>query len=620
MSEQKREGRVGRTEPNPKNRFDSPFVSDRYILIKNTKQFNLIRNFYAAIYRIAAAVDNKTFAAAVPPFFAAAAVPPFFAAAADSLWPCCCLQSPDEDFVIPSLAGWVESHRLNEKSRISSRVLSENHETDVDKISKILSKQYQSPDKVVEALKGCGVSVSNSLVEQTLRRFSNDLTPAFGFFTWAKTQTGYMHTPEMYNTMVDVLGKSKKFCLMWELVKEMDELNNGYVSLATMSTIMRRLVRGGRYDDAVEAFRGMKKYGVEKDTRALSVLMDTLVKGNSVEHAYKVFLEFKDCIPLSSQIFNILIHGWCKTRKVDDAQKAMKEMFQQGFSPDVVSYTCFIEHYCREKDFRKVDDTLKEMQEKGCKPSVITYTIVMHALGKAKQINEALKVYEKMKSDDCLPDTSFYSSLIFILSKAGRVKDANEIFEDMKKQGVVPNVLTYNTMISSACARSEEENALKLLQKMEEDLCKPDCETYAPLLKMCCRKKRMKVLNFLLTHMFKNDVSMDAGTYASLVRGLIESGKLELACSFFEEMVSKGIVPHHNTYKMLEEKLEKKSRSGIAANILQKKYALLRDIDKSLQEIQRENEQRCEQEIEDLMWEIRARNITPNTSLMAYDL
>lgn len=59
-------------------------------------------------------------------------------------------------------------------------------------------------------------------------------------------------------------------------------------------------------------------------------------------------------------------------------------------------------------------------------------------------------------------------------------------------------------------------------------------------------------------------------------------------------------------------------RSGIAANILQKKYALLRDIDKSLQEIQRQNEQRCEQEIEDLMREIRARNITPNTSLIRF--
>ncbi|GKV23255.1 hypothetical protein SLEP1_g33006 [Rubroshorea leprosula] len=35
-------------------------------------------------------------------------------------------------------------------------------------------------------------------------------------------------------------------------------------------------------------------------------------------------------------------------------------------------------------------------------------------------------------------------------------------------------------------------------------------------------------------------------------------------------------------------------------NILQKKYALIRDLDKSLQEIVRQNEQHCEQEIEDI--------------------
>ena len=81
--------------------------------------------------------------------------------------------------------------------------------------------------------------------------------------------------------------------------------------------------------------------------------------------------------------------------------------------------------------------------------------------------------------------------------------------------------------------------------------------TYAPLLKMCCQKRRMKVLDFLLIHMFRNDVSIDAGTYALLVRGLCMSGKLELACSFFEEMVSKGMVPMNATYKMLVEKLNK---------------------------------------------------------------
>lgn len=53
-------------------------------------------------------------------------------------------------------------------------------------------------------------------------------------------------------------------------------------------------------------------------------------------------------------------------------------------------------------------------------------------------------------------------------------------------------------------------------------------------------------------------------------------------------------------------------------NILQKKYALMRDLDKSLQEIVRQNEQRCEQEVEDIKRGVRAGNITPDTSLIRF--
>ncbi|XP_019413867.1 PREDICTED: PHD finger protein ING1 isoform X2 [Lupinus angustifolius] len=52
--------------------------------------------------------------------------------------------------------------------------------------------------------------------------------------------------------------------------------------------------------------------------------------------------------------------------------------------------------------------------------------------------------------------------------------------------------------------------------------------------------------------------------------------------------------------------------------ILQKKYALLRDLDKSLQDVQRQNEQRCEQEIEDIRRGIRSGNITPDTSVIRF--
>ncbi|CAI0383234.1 unnamed protein product [Linum tenue] len=53
-------------------------------------------------------------------------------------------------------------------------------------------------------------------------------------------------------------------------------------------------------------------------------------------------------------------------------------------------------------------------------------------------------------------------------------------------------------------------------------------------------------------------------------------------------------------------------------NILQKKYALLRDLDKSLQGIQHQNEQRCEQEIEEIKCRIKTANTLPDASVIKF--
>jgi hypothetical protein len=72
----------------------------------------------------------------------------------------------DDDFVIPSLAHWVENHQHNAHGKVVKPTLSE---TDVDKISKILKNRYPSPDDVVQALNGSGFIASTSLVEQLLK-------------------------------------------------------------------------------------------------------------------------------------------------------------------------------------------------------------------------------------------------------------------------------------------------------------------------------------------------------------------------------------------------------------------------------------------------------------------
>ncbi|KAM7278815.1 hypothetical protein ACFE04_005949 [Oxalis oulophora] len=474
----------------------------------------------------------------------------------------------NEDFVIPSLANWVVNNQTKDVQPFIIHKEENVHVTAIDKITEILKKRYDSWRDVVHALNGHPLTPSNTLISELLLRFGNVWVPAFGVFTWAKNQTGYVHTLELYNKMVDILGKYKKFDLMWGLVNEMNKVDEGLVTLDTMTIVMRRLAKACRYDDAIDSFKGIEQFNVRKSTEALKILIDALVKGDSVEHAYRVFVEFKDSIPAGISEFNILIHGYCRARKFDDARKIFYLMETCGLRPDVVSYTCFIEAYSRERDFRKVDAIFDEMKEMSCKPNVISYTIVMNALGKAQQINEALGVYEKMKSNGCVPDTPFVSALVFLLSKSGRLKDATEIFEDIENQGLKPDVLLYNTMISSFCAHWQEEKALTLLKKMVEvDLCKPDLGTYGPILKLCCRNKRIKLLHFVLNHMYKNSVPVDLEVYTMLVRGLYRNDKIELACSFFEAIVAEGMVPKDNTYKMLVEGLETKGMSTMKERI-----------------------------------------------------
>lgn len=458
----------------------------------------------------------------------------------------------DDDFVLPSISYWIENHKLHSK-KPDLEIL----ESDVDTIGKILKCQFESPDAVVEVLNGFQVEVTESLIEQILRRFCFDWKQALGSFKWAKSQKGFYCSPRLYDLMVDTMGKARKFNIMWDIVEEMKQLD-GYITMNTMSKVMRRLTKAGKHDDAIKVFRGLERFGLHQDVFGMNLLVDALIKDRGVEYAENVYHEFKHDVLPDHHTFNILIHGWCKFRKPDKAKAYVEEMQIHGFNPDVVTYTSFIEMYCEEKDFRKVDTTLNDMQQKGLCPTVVTYTIMIKAFGKAKETNRAFDVYEQMKQKGCVPDNSFYSTLILNLSKMGRLKDAQEVFADMEKQGVTPDIVTYNSMIAVTAQHSKEEDALLLLKKMEDCELKPNLVTYVPLLRMCCNLKRMKVLSFLLNHMFKNNISLDLGTYALLVNRLSANGRIEKACSLFEESVDRGFLPTNTMYAKLVDLLQKK--------------------------------------------------------------
>lgn len=414
-----------------------------------------------------------------------------------------------------------------------------------------------------------GIHLSHNLIDKLLHRFKDDWKSAFGIFKWASSRSGFRHSPETYDMMVDILGKMKQWGKVRDLLEEMKRGN--LVTFNTIARVMRRFAGAGLWEGAVRVFDDIETLGLEKNTESMNVLLDTLCKEENVEQARAIFLELKQHISPNAHTFNIFIHGWCKVRRVDEAHWTIQEMKGHGCRPSVISYSTIIQCYCREQNFCRVYELLDEMQAQDCSPNVITFTGIIFALAKAEKFEEALQMAERMRYVGCRPDTLFYNSLIYTLGKAGRVHDAIYIFKvEMPSVGIIPDISTYNSLISIYCDHAQESGAFNILKEMEvSGLCKPNVQTYHPLIKSCFKTGNIdSYLNDILDNMVnKHHLGLDISTYTLLIHGLCRANKCEWAYSMFEEMVKKDIMPRYRTCRLLLDEVKLKNMYEAAEKI-----------------------------------------------------
>ncbi|KAL0408521.1 UNVERIFIED_CONTAM: Pentatricopeptide repeat-containing protein, mitochondrial [Sesamum radiatum] len=137
------------------------------------------------------------------------------------------------------------------------------HDADVV-IPKVLAAKNE--DEVFQYLvhdPGCNtIQITHSLVTRLLHRFQDDWKSALGVFRWVETCPAYKPSPELYDKLVDILGKMKQWEQMRALLEEMRE--NHLVSLNTIAKVMRRFSGAGDWRDAVKTFDELENFGLVK--------------------------------------------------------------------------------------------------------------------------------------------------------------------------------------------------------------------------------------------------------------------------------------------------------------------------------------------------------------------
>ncbi|KAL6522061.1 hypothetical protein OROMI_031938 [Orobanche minor] len=462
--------------------------------------------------------------------------------------------SPLESYSVP---GNVSAHQSGKPIDSETK-----HDADIV-IAKVITAKDES--EIFQSLvrdSGCNtIQITNSLLSRLLNRFQDDWKSALGVFRWMETHSGYKPSPELYDKLVDILGKMKQMEKMKALVEEMRKYH--FVSINTISKMMRRFAGSGNWKDAVETFNELESLGLERNTESMNVLLDTLCKEKKVEQARDIFVQLKSHIPPNANTFNIFIHGWCKMNRVEEAHWTIQEMKGHGFRPCVISYSIIIQFYCYRSKFYNAYEVLDEMQEQGCCPNVVTFTTIMHSLTKSGDLKGALQIAERMRLVGCRPDTQFYNALIHTLGVAGLVDEGLHVFTlEMPRNKINPNTSTYNTMIAMFCHDRQEQRALQFLRNLENSpYCKPDVQSFYPLLKLYFRggKTDNCLVNLLDDMVKKHHLCLDLATFTLLIHGLCRANKCEWAYRLFREMIGQNIRPRYLTCSLLLQEIKQKN-------------------------------------------------------------
>ncbi|XP_027367135.1 putative pentatricopeptide repeat-containing protein At1g02420 [Abrus precatorius] len=460
-------------------------------------------------------------------------------------------------------------HRVALSTPILYRLLSSNSKDDVQKVYGII-RSTSTPEQLMQSLKSSAVFLSNDLIDQVLKRvrFSHgNPSQTLVFFRYTGRRKGFYHTAFSLDTMLYILGRSRMFSHVWDLLIEARRKDQSLITPRTVMIVLGRIAKVCSVRQTVESFRRFKKLVPDFDINCFNALLRTLCQEKSMTDARNVYHSLKHDFRPNLQTFNILLSGW---KTPEDAEGFFKEMREMGVTPDVVTYNSLVDVYCKGRDMDKAYKVLDEMRDRDLSPDVITYTSIIGGLGLIGQPDKARDVLKEMKEYGCYPDVAAYNATIRNFCIAKRLGDAYSLVHEMQNKGLSPNATTYNLFFRVYFWSNDLQSSWSLYERMMVEGCLPNTQSCMFLIRLFRRQEKVEMALQLWGDMV--DKGFGSFTLVSdVLFGLLcDMGKLGEAEKCFLEMIEKGQKPSNVSFKRIKVLMELANRHEALQSLTQK--------------------------------------------------
>ncbi|MBA0769506.1 hypothetical protein Gotri_018230 [Gossypium trilobum] len=440
---------------------------------------------------------------------------------------------------------------------------------DVDTVYRVITSSTSSK-YLTQSLKSTGIFLSNDLIDKVLKRvrFSHgNPLQAFEFFNYTGNRKGFYHTAFSLDTMLYVLGRSRRFDKIWEVLIDIKRKDPSLITPRTMQVVLARIAKVCSVRETVVNFWKFKKLVSEFDISCFNALLRTLCQEKSMKDARNVYHSLKHDFRPNLQTFNILLSGW---KSSEEAEGFFEEMKELGVKPDVVSYNCLVDVYCKGREMDKAYRVVEKMRDEELWPDVITYTSIIGGLGLVGQPDKARDVLKEMKEHGCYPDVAAYNAAIRNYTIAKRLGDAYSLMDEMDRKGLSPNATTYNLFFRVFYWLNDLSCSWSLYQRMMYSGCLPNTQSCMFLIRLFRKHEQVE----MALRLWKDMVEKGFGSYTLvsdvLFDLLCDMGKLVEAEKCFLEMIEKGHKPSNVSFKRIKVLMELANKHEAIKNLIEK--------------------------------------------------
>ncbi|XP_078438701.1 pentatricopeptide repeat (PPR) superfamily protein [Wolffia australiana] len=407
-------------------------------------------------------------------------------------------------------------------------------------------------ESMAKSLQDSGILLSNDLIDRVLKRarFSHsNPSRTLDFFSIAAQQKGFFHTPISVDTMLYILGRSRRFEEIWQILRETKRKDRSLLSPRTVQIVLGRIAKVCSVKQTVQSFWKFKKLVENFDVSCFNALLRVLTQEKTMVDARNVYHSLKRDFRPDLYTFNILLSGW---RSSEEAEAFFEEMKELGVKPDLVSYNCLVDVFCKNREMEKAFETLEKMREEEIYPDKLTYTSIIGGLGLIGQPDKAKNMLKEMKEHGSYPDVAAYNAAIRNFCIAKRLQDAFALLDEMELKGLSPNPTSYNIFFRVFYWSNDLTSAWRLYQRMRNRGCWPNTQSCMFVIRLCKRQEKAGMAIELWNDMIEKGFGSYILVSDVLFDLLCDLGLLADAERCFLQMVGKGQKPSFASFKRIK--------------------------------------------------------------------